>query len=561
MEKDPIDSESIGIPTERSETSWQDNFAIVCCFISFTIAVCIVFVQRWAVYWTETGQFVYIGLTLTFMTFCTQFFVRRLFLVLSLKVRPSSTLQSIDAVIRSDPFASKAHWSTRTLLLAMLLIPAGLSAAYKLLGGGDSSYVGSRTTQIGLTGPPGTQNIGYGLSLFVNATLPWFEQPGFARPYGFNTYVVNENVTAMLDGPMPKEVQAIQASLGDNKYMTLTGNVSALVCFLNPDLGFNRSNLDGAFISTGGIAPDGVYGESGQKWVWDTNWNLGMLLLNKTNSTSIYFSNWSTPQQLNFAINATHYEMIRQNYTATWLITPTTIRLQSAEPRENERLDEQGVFTNTRVSLVEMFLPAIVEYDTLYHTKAWPNSTSNAIYDKGIKSRSTTLAGAVWARFTAYRGPETWSNSSQNSIHPGLNDTQAATLLYSREMLTTVGAKTIKRDWRILTVLLANPLIMLAAYSTRVLLWPGSPIGNGFGVISLLASADKHSLRLLDGAGLSGVLRHPLPLVVDISEAPKQQQRNIPYGAQTPATGTIITRLGISYKPRAESLSRGTLYR
>lgn len=89
----------------------------------------------------------------------------------------------------------------------MLVVAPILSIVYKTLGGGSSTSTGPDISiQIGLTGPPDTRNIGYGLSQFVNATLPWFEQPDIGRPYGFNTYVLNENTTAMLDGPMLKDV-------------------------------------------------------------------------------------------------------------------------------------------------------------------------------------------------------------------------------------------------------------------------------------------------------------------------------------------------------------------
>lgn len=50
-------------------------------------------------------------------------------------------------------------------------------------------------------------------------------------------------------------------------------------------------------------------------------------------------------------------------------------------------------------------------------------------------------------------------------------------------------------------------MILFASLLCRVLLWPYSPIGEGFGTVSLLASVERRRLALLRGAGFSGTLR------------------------------------------------------
>lgn len=70
------------------------------------------------------------------------------------------------------------------------------------------------------------------VSLFINATAPEFQDPGFDRAYGFNMYVVTENRTAMLDSPLPELVTRLQSSIGLGESTSLTAEVSAVVCDL-----------------------------------------------------------------------------------------------------------------------------------------------------------------------------------------------------------------------------------------------------------------------------------------------------------------------------------------
>jgi hypothetical protein len=354
------------------------------------------------------------------------------------------------------------------------------------------------------------------LSLFVNATLPWFEQPGLDRAYGFNTYVVDENTTAILDAPMPTNVLAIQSSLHFQRWTRLTGVVSALVCTLNPDLEYNRTELTALYDQGGGSSGSG---DAHQQWVWNGYWNKGMLLPNAVNNTDIYFSAFNSTANQTFGDNARRYTLTRQNYTAAWLITASTAELVTASPvLPTQILDEQGVFTGTFVSLPELFMPAIAEFDTLWRQQGAENMPAQlAAYAANVTTDATTIVSAVWARFTAFLGPETWAAATQ-ATSTRLSAEQGESLLYSRLMATDTGAATIVRGWQIIVILSVYPLLMMAAFFCRVLLWPRSPVGEGFGVVSLIASVDGESQRLLRGAGLSGKLKRPLALALEVEE-------------------------------------------
>lgn len=121
----------------------------------------------------------------------------------------------------------------------MLALGPALSVAYKSLGGGESRYIQKDTIgHFGLSEPLGTRsNVGYGILQFVNATLPWFKDPGFTnRVYGFNMHVATETMSVMLDGLTAEYIDSLQASLAPMQSKIVTATVPAIVCNLNAQL-------------------------------------------------------------------------------------------------------------------------------------------------------------------------------------------------------------------------------------------------------------------------------------------------------------------------------------
>lgn len=81
----------------------------------------------------------------------------------------------------------------------------------------------------GLTGPPGTQRLGFGLFLVVNATLPFIAAPAFPQTYGVNLYAESNTTNAFLDGPLPAYVRSIQSDLRGGESRQITATVNATV--------------------------------------------------------------------------------------------------------------------------------------------------------------------------------------------------------------------------------------------------------------------------------------------------------------------------------------------
>lgn len=121
-------------------------------------------------------------------------------------------------------------------------------------------------------------------------------------------------------------------------------------------------------------------------------------------------------------------------------------------------------------------------------------------YDIAVKTDSTPLAAVVWARSVACLGPETWTPTSKQR----LSDARISTLLYNTTKRIQREAVTVQRGWAISVVLLFNPLLLFVSLVGKVISYARSPIGSGFGVVSMLASIGKDECWVLRGAGLSG---------------------------------------------------------
>lgn len=150
----------------------------------------------------------------------------------------------------------------------------------------------------------------------------------------------------------------------------------------------------------------------------------------------------------------------------------------------------------------------------------------------------------VWSRIAAL-APDTRINTTFN---PRCDPEGLPELVYDSTVVVETVAVTIKPGWGIAFVLVLYPILLFASLVFRVISCPRSPIGEGFGLISLLASTENESLALLDGAGLSGKLNRPVFVGFSVS------RRN---------DVTEVGQITSSFKTeeaRSEKLSKKTKY-
>ena len=200
---------SLGKPCRIQQLSRIDFGAVLLSCIASILAILAVFNSYTAIALGQTNQLVVLGLMLSLMGFCTQRQVQKLMLLYEVRYG-ASTLQNLDAILRSDCFVAMTSWQPRSALLFLILLPLALSISYKKFTGGTTERMASAPDlEFGPTAAPGLQLIGNGLSLLVNVYLPFWTHPALGRTYGFNLYVLDNSIAAILDAPRPADQSPI----------------------------------------------------------------------------------------------------------------------------------------------------------------------------------------------------------------------------------------------------------------------------------------------------------------------------------------------------------------
>ena len=533
--------DGLGIPTFPRSFSSKEVLAIFACISSLAVAFVAVFHARVAVYLGQNEQYIVVGLCLTLMGWCAQLSLRRVSLVSSTSSQ-ASTIQSTDAILRSDPLTRQADWRVRSFLVVMLALSPGLSAAYKSLGGGQSQYSQKDIIgQFGVNSPLGKYNIGYGLSQLVNATLPWFQDPGFPnRVYGFNMHVATENMSAMLDSPTVDYIHNLTTSLKPMQSKIVTATVPAIVCELNAQLDQSVEYFQNLWNQSmnGTTTP-----KHASTWTQLPRYQIGMLMPVESDNTNIIIAGWDENLNETFGSHLMQYTLSRQMYTGSWRVSQTSVELISAVPSHN-RTEDHCLLRSIDLDLTELYMEVFAEYDWRPHI----NQTGREFYQEHIKSDATFLASMVWSRITSLH---VVNDEIKLTTNPQCDPEGLPELPYQVDVVIETVAVTIKSGWWIVLVLALWPALLITSLVVRVMVWPRSPIGEGFGLISLLASVEKGSLALLEGAGLSGKLDRPVFLGICVCQ--KKDDMDVT------ATGNITSVLKIE-QMESEKLSKTTKY-
>ena len=239
-------SSSLGNPSRKKHFKVLDILVVLVSWICLAVAI-ITVTPRLDVAWTLRlqHQLQIIGLMLSIMSQCTQILAPKLWIMMEAWLGRLK-LQNFDAIFRNSIMVANAHLVWRVLLLAFILLPIGLSLAYKVFVGGYSTHVfGNHRSSYGMTGAPGltrTTVLKFGPAYMTNATLPFIMAsadhetlPFFPQTYGFYNLVISNTSSAFLDAPLPNEVLPLQQSLAqdDTSTFTLTTDVHATVTTYN----------------------------------------------------------------------------------------------------------------------------------------------------------------------------------------------------------------------------------------------------------------------------------------------------------------------------------------
>ncbi|KAF8850440.1 hypothetical protein BDZ45DRAFT_194104 [Acephala macrosclerotiorum] len=494
---------AVGQPMRKRRISIADIVTITFCLLLFAVGLACVKITSIAAYLGQKDQLIIIGFLLSLMGFCAS---KQIQLVLiALEVRTGhSTLQNLEAILSSNLFSQGTQLRYKVALSLLLATPLALSVGYKSFVGGSSSTKKFLISgRCGWTGPPGTQDLGFGLSLFVNVTLPWFEDPGYDRAYGFNMYTMSENTTAILDGPLPDYVSNLQSKLSNDQSMSITTEVNATVADLYNGLSRSRDNLSSTF-ETDINTP---FSAAGQQWIGTPQYWVGLLGYSTYDISTMWMSWWDVNIPYNktsnqtFGSQAREYKISRQAFNGTWTITQDSISLQNVEAPAQPVMGSQSVLKHNILAIPALYTQALPEYDYLFR-KLRDTYANNTKYTNFVKTDSSLVAAMVWSRITALGGPET-----------GNNDTDAAYVSWGTAQIT---GTTLRKHWALVLILAVNPVLVLISLAARAFVLYNTPIGEGFGLVSVLAGADTSTLAILRGAGLSGKLAKEVKVHIEV---------------------------------------------
>ena len=508
--KESSGSESLGVPGYIRRCTWMDLGATAVVLLAFIVASTTAMYKPTAISLGQTNQLIVLGLTLSIMGYCTQRQIQRLSLHFEARIG-KSTLQNFEAILCTDYFSQAASLQPRLVLLFLFVLPLGLSVSYKkFIGGFTTIGVQSTDMNFGSTAAPGYQLIGNGLSLLVELYLPFWIKPGLGRTYGFNLYIADNKTAAILDAPLPKDLSRLQASLKGHESMNITAKVNATVTE-SIDISLSeRYDYDGywsgkqSLFNQSGLTPDNVTDSTSQNIWAGTDFN--QVTLNY-NYTEVFLSLWNFTKGETFYSEAERFVSTRRTCVGVWNVTRSNVYLADAtslQPADEIDVTKQRIIVNGMNMIRPIFLQFLGEYD--WKTRGtWDQPLPAANGSDGppqfypvFNTRPALVAAMLWARMTSENGPE----------RPRVSGYEKTYTLYSKDAGDIKIAKqivTLQRSPWLIAVLAINPILTVLAVVAKATLYT-TPIGNSFGLISLLAGITEEGLEVLRGAALSGKL-------------------------------------------------------
>ncbi|KAI0890582.1 uncharacterized protein GGS22DRAFT_15564 [Annulohypoxylon maeteangense] len=536
----------LGKPCDKPRLYIYDLVAIVVTLGCFSTSICIVTPSLdwgWALGFKY--QLIIIGLLLSVENLCLQRVLRMTFLIIEARWGRSN-LQNYDAILRNTVLGDRMGNGWRAGILFFICLPTGLSVAYKLFIGGESTariFPDIDGRQYGFM-PPSEVNIALAVNflnppyLFINSTSDFFHKSisddefphtsiaeGKATPYGYNLLLLSNESAAALDLPEPSYVNAIQSRLGDTDSWTVSASVYGLVSrrnnsieSLRMDDGFWEDLLKSTNKSFNGLSSFGMF-------VDHTSFGMIPFLPHQHEEASCflgayypsatywdaYYNTATDPDILAFRNHAYQFTTRRQLCHAKWIITKSSMTLLEGDCPQDEEPVNSSMFS---AKYAEIFAPFVLDsLPVLVHSLgSFNRSYENRVESLWkIPSYALAVADSYWARgtFLLYNGnPDSIriSSLSRDFVYAPMNESISSTV------------STIRPDPLLYLVLAVQPLIiiLLLIFNTKFYL---TPFSDGFNLVSILAGVNPHSLQLLSGAGFSGELKQQVTMSIFENES------------------------------------------
>ena len=331
--------------------------------------------------------------------------------------------------------------------------------------------------------------------------------------------------TTVSDGPMPDYISSIQATLAEGESQSVSASVHATISTYNSTAeNFrNDSSWWEQYYAETGVAEVDLYEDR----------SIGLLLDGFANRTSGN-SSWcfigvvaggpnETTIDGTFPYTALEFNTRRDLCQGTWIVTESRVELTSGHCKHFSLDGDQDVVTGSYLAFTEYYMPTLADFLGAF---AKERSTSSWL----LPTFTTTVAGMYWSRITSIRG--------YHSVdHPGnLSD---PTLYYPVTDSIVSTRITMDPSWFLYLVLGIQPLLTILFFITA-LTFSHTPLDGGFGITAILAGVREESLKMLQGASMSGRLSEPVRMQITVSEPVGPDGR----GKMTPEIEYVIGGTG-----------------
>ncbi|KAF2828751.1 hypothetical protein CC86DRAFT_404642 [Ophiobolus disseminans] len=502
--------EALGLPEKRKVFSYLHASTVLGSLVCFAIGV-VTITPSLGIAWRLrfSGQIVVLGFLLGVMNLCLQTVVP--FALLLLEARHGqSRFQNFEAILLGRFITSKVSTIWRIVLLGLLALPLGLSVAYKRFLGGSASgefpLHGIGSYGIGFP-VPGIENwendflftsltsmAAFRLAVFSRA-MEFSRPEDYPAAYGYNTLLLSNDAAAILDMPTMAYLTSLRSQLLVDETININASVYAYRATYNAstiDLSNEQWNktIGSEILRTGALYSDVVGSRLGMLPLLrgDVQFMFGTYAQSKYQIDNADFQMPGDKAEFDlFKKRAEIFTIRRASCRGSWLLTNTNISLVagscsngSVDSRIVAR-DGMGPFAvDTLPVLIRLYLKIMQDPDS-----RWLRSTY-----------ATGIATVYWAR-----GLQMLMEWNEYVTYPAMNETLTTT----RHIL--------RADTLLYVVLFIQPALAMIAFAVAIWLHK-VPIGENFGLLSILSGIDPRHLNLLRGAGLSGKVQRPVRLTI-----------------------------------------------
>lgn len=532
---------AVGIPRRYRTIELLDCGLALLSWICGILALVAIFSVTVAAYLGETRQLIVVGFLLSITALCMQGRSTKFLIAVEILLAESS-LQNLEAILQMDCSTSGASVRLRVIILMLYALPLALSVGYKsFTGGSTTTTIPSRSMEFGMTPPPGTNNTGYGLSLFSTTLLPFWSAPSFQTAYGYSLWSESATTVAILDSPLEQNLRDFQDSLRSDESAIIEATVSAVQTDMvmewnnSTKEALNQTQLldyfgygpgNASLFATNGDLIKDYFSNCTAKtyYLYSGCRSVGLAYgpvdgngTNTRNNTFFATSRSEVPSNESartFLESAQGFSVTLRRYRGTWNVTRDVTSLVDARLLPDGPLEDSSysfsevyntVFQDTYYRF-ETYITMLVEFDWMYPWARFDLITCDKSGPDEHKSIITTdaafVAAMVWSRVATKWGPTSgqYGNLSAEGLTKGNTK-------YSANIDVKIRTQTLKQCWPLAAVILIMPTLTTLVVMVQWLpLLRGSPVSSGFGLISLLAAVDTRSLDILRGAGYSGKL-------------------------------------------------------